>query len=732
MIGYVSINLALVVSFLVTSLYFVLANDIRGDKKGLLRVAGILYYISVALIGIAACYLLYLILCNRLDYAYVSGYSSRDLPLVYKLSAFWAGQAGSNLLWLVFHATFGVALLRTPNTSAGVMAVYCLIQAVLLMILFVNSPFIMLTEPRLDGLGLNPLLQDLWMVIHPPLIFLGYAALAVPFAYAFNGIITGRHHEWVMQARIWTRVALASLGAGIFVGGLWAYKVLGWGGYWAWDPVENSSLVPWLAAGATAHMLAMVKLRAGAIRLSYIGVIVNFLLVLYGTFLTRSGILRDFSTHSFADEGNGWLLGLVVFAFTAVSFVLYIIKSPAMPSGELYPSVGSKEFFITLTALLLALFSALVLVGMSTPIVTMALASPNSVSSNFYNNVAFPLAVVMGAALALAPLLRWGGVTGNHVRKYLWLGLPAAVGFSLAVRLQILHQPLATIVICLAASAAAAQVYAAWKGMSKAIACIHLGVAVILIGIMASGAGSRSTVESFIHGQPKQVFGEQVTYIGTETEPAGKTIHNTFQVGVDNTITQTLTKFNKEGQPVAREPAIYRKLLYDLYIAHVEKKVGNDFSIITLAKGEPLTEGDVQLEFIKFNLAGMDGNDSVRVEALIKITAGTQSGEIKPELTNKDGHILSSTVKAFEQYEIRIVGIKPADGKLSIEFKDTHADMATGSEQFNAEVSRKPLINLVWLGALLIIGGTGWSGLTKLAGQNRTVEKGRHPLRVSK
>lgn len=236
MIGYGAVAIALLVTLAATACWF--------RKQGSPGSARLLYGVSVGLIVAAAAYLLYILLGNRFDYAYVFSYSSRDLPLAYKLSAFWAGQEGSFLLWLLFHALFGLMLLRKSGTAAPVMAVYSLIQAVLLGLLLVKSPFMLLAEPRLDGVGLNPLLQDPWMVIHPPILFLGYAALAVPFSYALGALLRGRHQEWLQVATAWTLLAVSCLGAGMFIGGFWAYKVLGWGGYWAWDPVENSSLVP--------------------------------------------------------------------------------------------------------------------------------------------------------------------------------------------------------------------------------------------------------------------------------------------------------------------------------------------------------------------------------------------------------------------------------------------------------------------------------------------------------
>lgn len=728
MIGYGAIVLALLVT---------MTAAVCSGAAGMVRKAGrqsweqngrVCYQISAGLIGIAAVYLLYLILGNRFEYAYVFGYTSRDLPLAYKFSAFWAGQEGSFLLWLVFHAVFGLLLTRKPAAPAGTMAVYSLLQAVLLIMLLVKSPFMMLAEPRLDGAGLNPLLQDPWMVIHPPVLFLGYAALAVPFAYAIDGMLTGKHQEWLRPAAPWALFALSTLGAGMFIGGFWAYKVLGWGGYWAWDPVENSSLVPWLAAGALVHLLFLAKVRPGAVKAVYAGVICSFSLVLYGTFLTRSGILSDFSTHSFADEGVGGLLGLTVLVVAFLAFALYIAKLPGMPSGELYPGLASREFTLALTALLLAFFGILVFVGMSTPLVTMAFGSPKSVGSAFYNNAALPLAVAMAAALTAGPLLGWGRTQTGSRKQYIWLALFFLGGLLLAGSLT-LYRPLIMLTVGLACAATAANVYGAYtRKISVAAGFSHIGVTVMLVGIMASGAGNQSAVVTLIQGQSQTILGETVSFAGTEPAAGGAGFHHTFHAGLDKTEVKSLTKLNSQGAPAAREPGIYRTLFADMYIAPIPQEDADHGPELTLVKGQPFTQEGVDLTFIKFNMAGMDGSGDVLVQAIIEVAADGQTQEVRPELTNRNGYIVGSTVKALDRYVLHITGLKPGEGKVTVEFKDEKAaPQAAELEKLEAEISRKPLINLVWLGAALITAGAGWAAFNALAGYNRQVNRGQGP-----
>lgn len=726
MIGYGAVVLALLSALLATVCYSVVASHRQAGRRTLAGNARLLYCLSAGLIGVAAAYLLYLLVNSRFDYAYVFSYSSQALPLVYKVSAFWAGQEGSFLLWLVLHALFGLVLL-TRRAPAPVMAVYSVIQAVLLGLLLVKSPFMMLAEPRLDGAGLNPLLQDPWMVIHPPVLFIGYAALAVPFAYGLGAMLAGRHQEWLDTAAAWTLVALSTLGAGMFIGGFWAYKVLGWGGYWAWDPVENSSLVPWLAAGALAHLLVMARVRAGAVKQAYAGVIASFVLVLYGTFLTRSGVLSDFSTHSFADEGLGGLLGLTVLGTLFAAFVVYIIKWPEMPAGELYTRLDSREFVLAFTALLLAFFAGLVFAGMSTPLVTLALGSPSSVGSDFYNRVTLPLAVAAGAALSAGMLVKWGGGVYGGGRRYWWLGLFMAAGLAVAAWLG-LRPPLFIAVLCLAAAAVAANAYAAFSGkISGAAACSHAGVAVLLAGIIASGGAGQSAMVNFVQGQPQTVFGRQVSYAGTETDLPATAVYYSFHVGGAGTV-RSVTKLNREGLPAAREPGIYRGLLADLYIAPAAGEEGAAGPELTLSRGQSLLHEGVSLHFVRFAMAGMDGASEVRVQALIEVTAGDRTEQVRPELTNRNGRIIGSTVTALDRYELHITGIRPGQGQVMIELKDRNAPGAAALEQLTAEISHKPLINLVWLGALLITAGTGWAGMHRLAGHSQRLQRGQSPV----
>jgi cytochrome c-type biogenesis protein CcmF len=298
--------------------------------------------------------LFYMILNHMFEYDYVWRHSSLDLPLRYIFSCFWEGQEGSFLLWLFWHAVLGNILIHTSRKwEAPVMAVVSLVQlclgTMLLGIYFGNyqfgsNPFTLIREtaenfglpwtdnanyltdfPQFaDGRGLNPLLQNYWMTIHPPTLFLGFAAVLVPFAYAVSGLWTRQLKEWIRPALPWALFAVAILGTGILMGGAWAYEALSFGGFWAWDPVENSSLVPWITMVAGLHLMLINRNRPGSLFSALSLVMVSFVLVLYSTFLTRSGVLGESSVHSFVDSGILPQLLVFLLLFPALMVGLFI------------------------------------------------------------------------------------------------------------------------------------------------------------------------------------------------------------------------------------------------------------------------------------------------------------------------------------------------------------------------------------------------------------------------
>ncbi len=341
---------------------------------------------GLAVLGVIVC--LYTIIYNHYyEYHYAWSHSSNDLPWYYMISCFWEGQEGSFLLWIFWHVLLGAVLIKVNKFwEAPVMVVFCLVQAFLAsMILGTviplvdikigSSPFILLKEYMGDipvyktnpdfvpenGSGLNLLLQNYWMVIHPPTLFLGFAATLVPFSYCIAGLWLGKYKDWVKPALPWSLFAALVLGAGILMGAYWAYETLNFGGYWNWDPVENAVYVPWLILIASIHTMISYKNSDSALKTSIILVVTAFLLILYSTYLTRSGVLGEASVHSFTDLGLKNQLFLYLGAFAVISLYLIIRSWKHIPSTRKELSTYSREFwiFIGVTILCLAAFQVI-------------------------------------------------------------------------------------------------------------------------------------------------------------------------------------------------------------------------------------------------------------------------------------------------------------------------------------------------------------------------------------
>lgn len=312
---------------------------------------------SLSVVGIVAT--LFIMLLNHwFEYDYVWKHSNTEMPLRYIASCFWEGQEGSFLLWTFWTMMLGNLLIwKARDWEGPVVAVFALVQVFLVsMILGVyvfdvrvgNSPFMLIRElpeniglpwttlpnylsiiPQFkDGRGLNPLLQNYWMVIHPPTLFLGFSATLVPFAFAIAGLATGRLKEWMAPALPWTFFGIGILGLGILMGGAWAYEALSFGGFWAWDPVENASLVPWITLVGAGHLMLINKRKDTSLFTTLLLTLITFLLVLYSTFLTRSGVLGDTSVHSFT--GDGMMTGLVLFMLSFVALAVAALNRDRM------------------------------------------------------------------------------------------------------------------------------------------------------------------------------------------------------------------------------------------------------------------------------------------------------------------------------------------------------------------------------------------------------------------
>ncbi len=324
------------------------------------------YVLMTAAVVLASSLLMYLLITHDYRLTYVYAYSDNSLSLRYLVSSFWGGQEGSFLLWVFAGVILGLPLYRLSKTyESRVMIFYNLTLISLLLLLLKQNPFRFhqgLTPGMIpmDGAGLNPLLQNPWMVIHPPIMFLGYAAMAIPFAFAMTALWMKRYDEWTRVSMPWLIFSVLSLGAAIMLGAYWSYETLGWGGYWGWDPVENASLVPWIIAVAMLHSFVLQRNRNRFRRLNIFLAILGYLLVVYATFLTRSGVLSDFSVHSFVDLGiSGYLIFNMIF-FILISLAMLAWRWKEIPTESGEEPFFSRTIFLVLGLIMLLLIAVVV------------------------------------------------------------------------------------------------------------------------------------------------------------------------------------------------------------------------------------------------------------------------------------------------------------------------------------------------------------------------------------
>jgi len=528
-IGHLSIITAFVTAILAAYSYFMAAKASEISNKSWLIFSKSVFYIhSLAVIGIVAS--LFTIIYNHYyEYYYAWSHSSNSLPVHFMISCFWEGQEGSFLLWMFWHCVLGIVLMNTQKSwEAPVMAVFSAVQAFLAsMILGIvvfelkvgSSPFILLRDfmidapifkmnPEyvpLDGTGLNPLLQNYWMVIHPPTLFLGFATTLVPFAFCIAGMWSGKFREWVAPAMPWAHFSALILGIGILMGAYWAYETLNFGGYWNWDPVENAVYVPWLVLVASIHSMIVFKRNNTALKTAIILTISSFLLILYSTFLTRSGILGNASVHSFTDLGlSGQLLVYMLF-FIAVA-IFFIVKTwKQMPSDTAETSIYSKEFwlFLGMTALSLAAFQ--IIATTSIPVYNAVLKSFN-ISSNLalpadqiahYSKFQLWFSALIAFLSATAQFFYWRKMDRQTLQNALYtplvvtLVLVSAIIFFTKVNSLQYIVLLSTAVYSLISNGFI--FVSLWKLNPKLSggAVAHIGVALMLIGVLYSAGYSK-------------------------------------------------------------------------------------------------------------------------------------------------------------------------------------------------------------------------------------------------
>ncbi len=536
------------------------------------------------------------LLRNDFDVAYVAAHHSRATSTFFTVTGAWAGLEGSLLLWATVIAAYLVLVaLRVTRGSnpdrlgAGALVVMGVVAGFFTsLVLFVTPTFEAAPRTVSDGSGANPLLQDhVLMAIHPPLLYLGYVGFLVPFAFAVSALAQReRGPRWVLRTQTWALVAWVFLTAGIVIGGWWSYDVLGWGGYWAWDPVENASFLPWLVGTAYLHS-AVMQARRGMLPAWSVGLVMStFVFTLLGTFLARSGVIA--SVHAFSQSTLGPVLLVFLLVVVAVVVYLFVTRLRDVVSGPPLDSLASREGVFLLNNLLLATFAVVVLVGTAYPIVIEALDGDRiTVGRPFFDVFAVWLSMALLAAMCIGAVIPYRRADPralwHHVRLPLQVGLGAA---AVAVVVAGLRAPYVIVVVVLVATIVATAIRELvvavrqrldHRGVAAALGgalrarpgfwggqLAHVGLAVVALGIAASANLAQRSTVTLAPGDSVAASGYTITYAhpSARQTPSYEVRGAVFEVsrgGESRTMRPEFHQFPNQVQPVG-EPAVWTSL----------------------------------------------------------------------------------------------------------------------------------------------------------------------------
>ncbi len=784
MIGNIFLTLGLAASVFTIIMYY-LTNK---GYENTLKPARAGYHFMAIMVIAASAMLLYAILTHQYQYKYVFNYSNGDLPTGLLMSTFYAGQEGSFLLWLLFTAITGLILLeytsKRKNLEPQVMMVFTLAAAFLLLMVspMLKNPFsyiwseatfvdikhlnqsvlsmpfiqnflfqdpgggttfvkidsqlvsalsangIAFGEFLIKGKGLNPLLQNFWMQIHPPILFVGFAMSTVPFAFAFSALMKNRYNDWVKQSLPWIVAATGILGLAIMLGGYWAYGVLGWGGYWGWDPVENSSLVPWIIGVAAIHTMLVQKRtqdKEGNGRFGKTNLILSimmYLLVLYSTFLTRSGVLGDSSVHSFVDPGMTVYLLLIIFvlSFTLLGFGGIAYRWKDLTKFFNYEeNLLSRELALFTGSVALIASAIIILVGTSAPIFG------QSVELRFYNELNLPIGIIIGFLNGFSLLLNWKATNGKSILQNSKISIGATfITTLLIIVLGGVYDPM--LIIFTLSSA-----FALFINLEIAIKIIrgrklflgayvsHVGIAFFMLGVIATGGFTKEQQVELPIGESTSIFGYELTFTGYEPFDNGRKYRFNVNIkdgGSDYNVAPVMyiSDFNNS---LMREPDILNRITKDFYVSPVSYSEGsnthNHGTQVNLKKGDVYEFEGSKITFEKFNfpqdaMNQMMGGGEFAIGAVMQVDYDGKNYIVEPKMVSVDGNRTFVPAELKEANLLINLSNLDAAGHVSLLLSKLNEDsgaVAESKEVLSIEASIKPFINLVWLGVIVMFAG---------------------------
>jgi len=598
-LGSLSLVLAFIVSAyaVVASLLGLKIKSLRWIKSGQNAVFAV-----TGLFTLAAVVLIYAFVTHDFQIQYVAEHSSRSLSIFYRISALWAGQEGSLLLWGWLLGVFASLLLlqnrrRNQELIPYVLAVMMGISFFFLgLLVFVTKPFLGLPFSPPDGRGLNPLLQNPGMILHPPTLYIGYVGFSVPFAFAMAALLSGRLGDtWIKSTRRWTLFSWLFLSLGNLLGAQWAYVELGWGGYWAWDPIENASFIPWLTGTAYLHSV-MIQERRGMLKVwNMVLIILTFVLTLFGTFLVRSGILS--SVHSFAVSP---LIGTLFLSFIGVvlffSFILLVSRLDLLRSENQLDAFLSRESTFLFNNLILVGAAFAIFWGTIFPLISEAVRGVKiTVGPPFYNQIMVPIGLALLLLTGICPLISWRRTSGRNLkRNFLYPFIIAIVG-GVVIFSWTVHHPSALISFTLSIFVAATIAIEFIRGSKVRREMrkeghlksffnltrrnkrryggyiIHIGIVLIFVGITGSSAFKSEKVVTLKTGESLTIKGYELKYDNfssypTQSKYVTAATLSVYREGKKLGTLRPERNIHRNQQQPTTEVAIRSTLVDDLYV----------------------------------------------------------------------------------------------------------------------------------------------------------------------
>jgi len=783
MLGNFLLTLALLAGVFTVIMYYL---TYRGYQNTL-TFARIGYHTTAVLVISAAALLLYAVLTHQYQFKYVYNYSGSGMSTGLTISTFYAGQEGSFMLWTFWTAIIGLILLdytsKRGDLEPRVMMVFALSLSFLLIMVcpllkspfnyiwmendfldlkninpaFLNLPALqsfIFSDPQsnkqfvqmgkelhaalvannvsvndfiIQGKGLNPLLQNFWMQIHPPILFTGFAMSAVPFAFAMAAMLKNDYRDWIKQALPWVLTGTCILGLAIMLGGYWAYGVLGWGGYWGWDPVENSSLVPWLIGVASIHTILVQKKtqdKGGGsrfVKMNLILCIMIYVLVLYSTFLTRSGILGDASVHSFVDPGMAvylfLLIFLISFALIGIGGIVYRWKY-LTEHFTFEDNALSRELALFTGSVALIATAIIVAVGTSAPIIG------TTVQTSFYNQLNLPIAIIIGLLNGLSLLLKWK----TTEKKDLWKKSQFFIAITLLLTaLVVIFGGVHEIMLILLTFSSAFALfvngeiaYKILRGRKSFLGpyVAHIGIALFLVGVLATAGHSKQKQIDLIKGEPVKVLDHELTFVGFDTFDNGQKYHFNIEVKSGDSKPQVVSpimfvaEFNNS---LMREPDILVGLTHDFYIAPLGYSNGEENAngtSETMKSGDTFKYNDKEIVFDKFilpeDMSAMMGGGKFRISVELTVNYNGKTEKLEPYMENAgQGPQYYPAESKNADLKVSITSMNATNKQVTLDFSTISGQgkTATPKEVLTVEASIKPFISLVWTGVLVMVAG---------------------------